>query len=135
MDERLTKLAEQITMLETEEKSVATRLTELRKRKLDVGLEVVRLLYGVEPGTVVMDRNRKQYRVVRVDHVNAAFSLSHPDDMYARPWLKVTMLKKDGTWSVVERTMYSEWFTLTEFDKMLAEHAWREKAKKEKLAL
>jgi phosphoenolpyruvate-protein kinase (PTS system EI component) len=91
-------LESQMEVVAQQIKDAANLLKEKEKELVDLHLKVVKVLYGVELGSIVQPKKGDVCMVTEIRYNNLS-----------RPWLKGHPKKKDGTWSRTERYLYDDW--------------------------
>ncbi len=92
-------LQDKISVIDTNMKALKLRLMEL--------------IFGVKEGVIVRC-NGILHRVTKVDvrylkSDDLSKASKKPDEDYNRPWLEGNPMKKDGTYGIAIRSLYSHW--------------------------
>ena len=91
--------------LESKEKVLRQELSVIKAQIRQTKLEIIKEKYKCSIGTIVI-YNSKLYKISFID------TTWFP----GKPWVKGYQKKKDGSWGIGERDLYSEWELAKEND-------------------
>lgn len=83
--------------LEQQEKEILEQLQVVRKAIHEEKLRLTEQQFGVRVGSIVKDRKGVEHKVTKVN------------PSYGKPWLEGNPKKKDGTFGIAQRNIYSDW--------------------------
>ena len=84
--------------LEQQERELCEKLAIVRKAMKTEKLLIAEHRFGVRIGSIVKDRKGVEHRVTGI----------HPSN-FSKPWLEGNPKKKDGSFGVAVRHLYSNW--------------------------
>jgi hypothetical protein len=88
----------ELEQLQADEVGIRQSLSKCRERINEVKLDIVKIKYGVEVGSIVIGYKGREYKVTDID---CCWSDA--------PWLKGNQRKKDGTWGSAARNLFGNW--------------------------
>ncbi len=94
----MSELDKKISLLVLDETELLERLSIIRKKIHTLKMKRTEKLFGVKVGSTVLC-NGKEYRVAKV------FVQAFTD----KPWIKANPKRKDGSFGVQERNLYTRW--------------------------
>lgn len=81
-----------------QEDELSKKLGEVRRAITEEKTRLAEEQFGVSVGSIVSDRQGNEYRVTRIMTMCSG-----------KPWLEGNPKKKDGTFGVARRNIYSDW--------------------------
>ena len=91
-----------LEQLEAQEKDLLAKLNAVRKSITEEKTRLAEHEFGVRVGSIVKDHKGVEYKVTQVDTRYGG-----------SPWLVGNPKKKDGTFGIAQRKLYSGWTLLT----------------------
>jgi hypothetical protein len=97
--QELNDLREKLEQLAARERVLQETLRPVHEAWCEVRKEYVEKFFGCAAGAIVLDRHDQPHRVVGIDRYWGC----------DKPWVTANPMKKDGTWGIAKRNLYSSW--------------------------